>query len=109
MCFVLYAGTDKPITRIEGSADSPAISVKDLTDRERPIAAHFTKQFVQYVGSTSGCGCNFPSVMFQNGDFRALPWTYPDYADHPLRRILTAVRLKYGLDLKRRAEAPERL
>jgi hypothetical protein len=40
------------------------------------------------------------TLLFQNGDFRALPWTYPDYADHPLRRFLSAVRRKYGLDLK---------
>lgn len=49
------------------------------------------------------------TLMFQNGDFRALPWTYPDYADHPLRRILTAVRQKYGLDLKHRPGTAEPL
>jgi hypothetical protein len=40
------------------------------------------------------------TLVFQRGEFRALPWTYPDYADHPLRRFLSTVRQKYGRDLK---------
>jgi hypothetical protein len=40
------------------------------------------------------------TLLFQSGDFRALPWTYPDYLDHPLRRFLIAVRQKFGLDVK---------
>ncbi|HEX7286419.1 MAG TPA: hypothetical protein VF532_09560 [Candidatus Angelobacter sp.] len=47
------------------------MSVKSLTERESPIAAHFSKPQVQYIGSTSDCGCDFPHVMFQNG---AWPW-----------------------------------
>lgn len=71
MCFVLYAGTDQPIPKIEWSSESPTITVKDLTDREHPIVVHFTKPHVQYIGSTSQCGCDFPNIMFQNGGW---PW-----------------------------------
>lgn len=36
------------------------LSVEALSDRDRPIAVHFSMPHVQYVGSTSGCGCDFP-------------------------------------------------
>jgi hypothetical protein len=47
------------------------VSVKSLTERESPIATHFSKPQVQNIGSTSDCGCDFPHVMFQNGEW---PW-----------------------------------
>jgi hypothetical protein len=71
MCFVLYAGTSHPIPRKEWRKDGPDLSVKPLTKRESPIAAHFSKPEVQYIGSTSDCGCDFPNVMLQNGEW---PW-----------------------------------
>jgi hypothetical protein len=71
MCFVLYAGTSKPMPRKEWRNDASDLSVKALTERDSPITAHFSKPEVQYIGSTSDCGCNFPHVMFQNGDW---PW-----------------------------------
>jgi len=45
------------------------------------------------------------TLIYQHGEFQTLPWTYPDYADRPLRRFLLAVRGKYARDLK--AEFPE--
>lgn len=71
MCFVLYAGTLKPMAHKEWRKDAPELSVKALTERESPITTHFSKPEVQYIGSTSGCGCDFPHVMCQNGDW---PW-----------------------------------
>jgi hypothetical protein len=71
MCFVLYAGTSKPMPRKEWRNDASDLSVKALTERESLIAAHFSKPEVQYISSTSNCGCDFPHVMFQNGDW---PW-----------------------------------
>src|SRR3982750_4743834 len=71
MCFVLYAGTAKSIPGKEWRNDAQELSIKGLTEREKPIAAQFSKPEVQYIGSTSGCGCDFPHVMFQNGDW---PW-----------------------------------
>ena len=47
MCFVLYAGTSKPMLRKEWHKDAPDLSVKALTERESPITAHFTKPEVQ--------------------------------------------------------------
>lgn len=71
MCFVLYAGTSKPMPRKEWRKDAPDLWVTGLTERDSPIAAHFSKIEVQYIGSTSHCGCDFPHVTFQNGDW---PW-----------------------------------
>lgn len=45
------------------------------------------------------------TLIYHHGEFQALPWTYPDYADRPLRRFLLAVRGKYARDVK--AEFPE--
>lgn len=40
------------------------------------------------------------TLVYQEGDFRPLPWTYPDYAAEPLRAYLIQVRHKYSFDLK---------
>ena len=71
MCFVLYAGTSKPMSRKEWRDEAPDVVVTPLSERETAIAAHFTKPEVQYISSTAGCGCDFPYAMNQNGDW---PW-----------------------------------
>jgi hypothetical protein len=71
MCFVLYAGTSRPMVRKEWRNDAPDLFVQALTERESRIGAHFSKPEVQYIGSTTHCGCAFPNVMFQNGGW---PW-----------------------------------
>ncbi len=40
------------------------------------------------------------TLVYTQGSFQVLPWTYPDYADEAMRRWLEKVRRKYGLDLK---------
>ena len=69
MCFVLYAGTTKPLQRKEWRKEAPDLSVQSLTKRDAEISKHFSNPAVQYIGSTSGCGCDFPHVMFQNGEW----------------------------------------
>jgi hypothetical protein len=67
MCFVLYLGTTNPLPRRKfdkGAADLPVAS---LTERDAPISQHFSSPAIQYVGSSSSCGCDFPHAMFQNG------------------------------------------
>jgi hypothetical protein len=66
MCFVLYAGTSAPIPRRKWDKDTRALSVESLTDRDASIKVHFRSPEVQYIGSTSKCGCDFPHAMFQN-------------------------------------------
>lgn len=44
------------------------------------------------------------TLIYQRGAYRALPWTYPDYAGEPLRRFLVVVRRKYAVDI--RGETP---
>lgn len=67
MCFMLYAGTNEPIPRKAWNRDAPDICVRDLVGDEERIREHFTKSSIQNIGSTSSCGCDFPSAMFQNG------------------------------------------
>jgi hypothetical protein len=39
------------------------------------------------------------TLIFKNGDFHTLEWTYPDYAARDMRDFLLKVRRKYLLDL----------
>jgi hypothetical protein len=72
MCFVLYAGTTTPLPRRSFDKYAPAISVESLTERDTPIRQHFRNPEVQYIGSTSGCGCDFPHATLQNGQWPEL-------------------------------------
>jgi hypothetical protein len=52
------------------------------------------------------------TLIFQKGGYRALPWTYPDYAQPDLQRFLLQVRRRYATDLQReqsddRGEQPQ--
>jgi hypothetical protein len=67
MCFVLYVGTTRPLPRRKFDKDVADLPVESVTERDAGIAQHFTAPEVQYVGSTSGCGCDFPHAMFQSG------------------------------------------
>ena len=40
------------------------------------------------------------TLIYQQGRFVTLPWTYPDYADQPMLELLTRIRMKYGVDIK---------
>ena len=39
------------------------------------------------------------TLIFQNGGYQPLPWTYPDYADQSMRVFLSLVRQRYESDL----------
>jgi len=41
------------------------------------------------------------TLIYRKSAFETLPWTYPDYADQPIRSFLERVRKKYAVDLKR--------
>jgi len=77
MCFNLYAGTIKPIPRKPWNQVLPDLSVRDLAENETAVRTYFTLPVVQYVRSTSHCGCDFPHLMFQNGGWPA-PWEDKD-------------------------------
>lgn len=69
MCFVLYDGTVSALPRAAWNKEAPDLSVESLTERDAAIRQYFSNPEVQYVGSTSGCGCDFPNVMLQNGEW----------------------------------------
>jgi hypothetical protein len=49
------------------------LAVKSLTSHEVAIKSHFSNPEVQFIGSTSGCGCDFPREFLQAGT-----WFYFD-------------------------------
>jgi hypothetical protein len=67
MCFMLYAGTNKPLPRKKWNRDAPDLCVKSLDGNDADVASHFTRPEVQNIGSTSGCGCDFPYVTLTRG------------------------------------------
>ena len=67
MCFVLYVGTTNPLPRRKVNKDGLDLPVESLTKRDAAIKQHFSSPEVQYVGSSSRCGCDFPHAMFQSG------------------------------------------
>ena len=40
------------------------------------------------------------TLIYQQGAYQSLPWTYPDYKDEAMGDFLLQVRRKYGEDLK---------
>jgi hypothetical protein len=46
------------------------------------------------------------TLVYRQGSYRALPWTYPDYADPRMLAFLGRVRAKYAVDLKASGETP---
>jgi len=81
MCFQLYAGTTNPIPRIAWNHGARDISVQSLKEVEKGIRQHFANPEVQYIGSTTGCGCGFPNVMWQNGGWPH--WDDPNEISDP--------------------------
>ena len=69
MCFLLYAGTERPLPRTEWIMTDPHVHVRDLEESESWTKSIFSKPEAQYIGSSTCCGCAFPSVMYQNGDW----------------------------------------
>jgi hypothetical protein len=45
------------------------------------------------------------TLIYRQGRFEPLPWTYPDYASDPIRSLLETIREKYRRDL--RTAAPD--
>ncbi|HBK58109.1 MAG TPA: DUF4416 domain-containing protein [Spirochaetaceae bacterium] len=41
------------------------------------------------------------TLLFKHGEFKALPWTYPDWASEPVRRMLGELRGVLLTDLRR--------
>jgi hypothetical protein len=67
MCFSLYAGTVKPLPRKAWDKGIRGLSVDPLDQRDARIISHFSLSEVQRIGSTAGCGCDFPHVTLTKG------------------------------------------
>jgi len=89
---MLYAGTIRAIPRKEFEKESPDISVNGLTEHDIAIKAHFTRPEVQNIGSTASCGCDFPNVLLQNGD-----WPSSDESERDPEQLATERVNREGL------------
>ena len=67
MCFTLYAGTSRPLPRKAFNKEAPDICVESLNEQDAAARKYFSLSEVQYIGSTSNCGCDFPHAMYQDG------------------------------------------
>jgi hypothetical protein len=70
---MLYAGTDMSLPRKGWDKDARNLCVESLAEHNAPVAAHFSSPEVQYIGSTSGCGCDFPHVILTRGEWIGYP------------------------------------
>lgn len=71
MCYALYLATDKPLPISQWNPDAPGVCVVHWDERkDNAVRRHFSKPNVQYVASTSGCGCDFPFAMLVNEWFQ---------------------------------------
>lgn len=62
-----------PLPRKGWDKDARNLCVESLAERDTPVAAHFSSPEVQYIGSTSGCGCDFPHVTLTRGEWIGYP------------------------------------
>src|SRR5579862_1898209 len=97
MCFVLYAGTTNPLPRRKFDKDSTELPVEELTERDAAIKQHFGTPEVQYIGSSSRCGCDFPHAMFQNGGWPEIEFKEPPQDELDREREITERRNCEGL------------
>ena len=71
---MLYAGTTTPLARRERQPNvrqpnALRLAVSSLSERDFPVKAHFRNPEVQYISSTCGCGCAFPSLNLHEGEW----------------------------------------
>ncbi len=72
VCFQLYAATGNQLPRRKWEQGSFDLPVESLTEQEAPIKYHFNNPEIQFIGSTSGCGCDFPYLIFQGGGWPSI-------------------------------------
>jgi hypothetical protein len=97
---MLYAGTSNAIPRREWQKSAPNISVVSLTEHDAPIKVHFKSLEIQCIGSTSGCGCDFPHVLLQNGE-------WPTFDSDDAERVATFAQNRNALAALLRNTADE--
>lgn len=71
MCFALYAGLESAFPEAAWNSDDPGIYVTALSEEEAAVRPHLTSAYVQYVGSSEGCGCGFRHVAHPTDPYYA--------------------------------------
>lgn len=56
---VLYAAADAPLPEIPERTPPAPLSSRLIRDAEEAVRQHFTKPYVYFLGSHTGCSCGF--------------------------------------------------
>jgi hypothetical protein len=56
---VFYLGSNERLPLIPYDLEHPAFNSKELDESEMTVKRHFTTPYITYVGSDTGCGCEF--------------------------------------------------
>ena len=59
MCMVLYAAADAPLQEFPQSTPPAPLSARLIEGTEEAVRPHFTKPYVYFLGSHTGCSCGF--------------------------------------------------
>lgn len=69
MCMMFYIGTRNQLLEIAFDETFPGLHVRILSEKEQAIDAHFSTPNIAYIGSSSGCGCNFRHALWDHGNW----------------------------------------
>ena len=59
MCMVIYIASEVPLRNWPFDVEKPGFHVTDVPLQDESVKGHFSKPFVYYAGSHTGCGCGF--------------------------------------------------
>ena len=59
MCYAVYIGTDHPLPTAAWDEMARKVYLTDLTEKDEPVRAWFSKPHLYYAGSHLRCGCGF--------------------------------------------------
>ena len=59
MCMALYIAADTPLPEIPQTSPPAPLSVEPIEEADQAVRVHFSKPYVYFVGSHTGCSCGF--------------------------------------------------
>lgn len=59
MCMIFYLGSNRRLPLVPFNSKEPSFNSKELDESEMAVKRHFNACYITYVGSDTGCGCEF--------------------------------------------------
>lgn len=89
MCLAVYISSDSSLPIIEIIENSAGFSIREINKNESSVNRHFSKRFIDYVGSAQGCGCGFlaDGVYPDTTEFHQLRKSYELLSSYLLREL----------------------